>query len=314
MNTIIFYIFMIVIFILGCKEKLTQDQKAVKNVLCAYTSALKRGDFVTAYKYVANVSKEYISFAEFATNWTKSLSEFRIEKFSVENITIIEIHSKKYAIAIVTRKQTIYPSKNQEEVRLDYYLYKEGDSWRILRIAEIEDKINYLLNKGEKTKAKELAEICIKINPLIAATADEYIYSLMQQKSLYYPLVTQPTIKEKEEIKIKNPVIEIKILKIYDYGSAAYIDFQITNKSDKFISYWKIEADIFNANGEYLGHSFANGENLRPGQSVVDHFICENTRAFEIASWRLYIGRITIDLSGGKEFDAIKYFILKEIK
>jgi len=121
--------------------------------------------------------------------------------------------------------------------------------------------------------------------------------------------------QQEPEIKIKNPVIEVRCLKVWQFAPGfTELTVRITNKSDKFISYWNINADIFDSKGEYLGHSFTNGENLRPGQSIIGGILFRNVRAFEVASWELYIERLRIDLGRGNTFDATRYFKLKEIK
>ncbi|MBA7515132.1 hypothetical protein ES705_07170 [subsurface metagenome] len=66
------FIIITILIFYGCGEKLTSSQKEVKDVLSDYTNALKKGDFATAYNYVAQVSKDHIALAEFTNTWTKN--------------------------------------------------------------------------------------------------------------------------------------------------------------------------------------------------------------------------------------------------
>src|SRR5437870_5085535 len=64
-------------------------------------------------------------------------------------------------------------------------------------------------------------------------------------------------------------IIEIKRLKIYQRSSYTEIDMEVTNASDKFISFMSIKTPVYGANKEYLGSGSTNASNLRPQQSTV---------------------------------------------
>lgn len=86
--------------------------------------------------------------------------------------------------------------------------------------------------------------------------------------------------------------IQIEALKIYQESSFACIDVQIFNNSDQFISYYEIDANIYNTGNEYLGKSFCNGSNLRPHQSVTESITFSDVQAADINSWKPQIGKI----------------------
>src|ERR1700730_16584649 len=49
--------------------------------------------------------------------------------------------------------------------------------------------------------------------------------------------------QQKAQIPIQNPVLEIKVLKVYQSSSSyTALDFSLINRSDQFIHFWKIGA------------------------------------------------------------------------
>jgi hypothetical protein len=220
------FIIITILIFYGCGEKLTSSQKEVKDVLSDYTNALKKGDFATAYNYVAQVSKDHIALAEFTNTWTKNLTEFEIKRFSVENIAILEFQSKVYATAIMKREYiTLADNKNRDQ-RLDYHLFKESGSWRILRQVELDRKIKAYWQQGEKSKANDLAMICIKIDPLTATSVEEYITQLMTSRQIVTPTPTSQKIS-----KVSKNDISFKIKKKEYDGSNFLIEYSVTNNS-----------------------------------------------------------------------------------
>jgi len=111
-----------------------------------------------------------------------------------------------------------------------------------------------------------------------------------------------------------NSLIEIRLLKVYNFSGAARIDACVTNKSNLFISFWHITADIDNAQGEYLGNGFAIGSNLRPGSSHTNTWSFFDVNAYDIASWKPSISGLRVRGGGGEEEDGASYFDLKEVK
>jgi len=119
--------------------------------------------------------------------------------------------------------------------------------------------------------------------------------------------------KDGHQIEIQNPILEIQLLKVHQDSDDCTIDFRLTNKSNKFIDFWKIDADIFDANQEYLGHEMTCGENFRPGQSItgsINYFDIQ----IKFASWQPSISRVSVDLGKGESIDATRYYDLNEIK
>jgi|GEM_PF-4678944 len=228
MRRTIFYIVIVsTLIFLCCGEKLTPDQKAVNDVLTDYTNALKKGDFPTAYGYIAQVSKNHISVAEFANIWTKELKDGKIGNFSIQNISIIAIQSKIYATAIIRREWISYETNEKGVAGIDYHLCKDVDTWRILRTLELNEKIMAFWNKGEKKKAEELAELCMKIDPFKATSVEQYIAQLYETGS--QPVTTSIGVVSKSSISSKDIPLTIKN-KGYD-GDRFFIEYSVTNNS-----------------------------------------------------------------------------------
>lgn len=239
MKTIIcFFIMVSSLIFIDCGEKLTTDQKAVKKVLTDYTNALKKGNFAAAYNYISSISREYISLAEFANTWTKNLTAEGIGRFKVENVAIVEMQSKIYATAIINREWFSHADNKKGTFRIDYHLIRENGYWRILRTNEIDNKIKTLWNKGEKKRAKELAELCMKIDPFTATSAEQYIAQLFETKS--QPTTTSTDVVSKSSISSKDIKFTIRN-KGYD-GSSFFIEYSITNNSQSPIKRLKAKA------------------------------------------------------------------------
>jgi hypothetical protein len=116
----------------------------------------------------------------------------------------------------------------------------------------------------------------------------------------------------RNELQLVDPVLEVQVLKVYQSSSRhTSLDIKVVNKSNKFISFWNVGADLHDAGEEYLGHADTNGSNLRPGQSVTGRIIYSDIRAADVSSWKLSLEKVMIDLGGGNRRDVTKYFILK---
>lgn len=109
-------------------------------------------------------------------------------------------------------------------------------------------------------------------------------------------------------------VLEFKFLKMYQSGSWAKVDFSLKNRSDQFIGFWQVSADLFDSKGEYLAHSYTNGHNLRAGQSLTATILVPDVRASAIKSWKLFIDNIRVEKGSGTSFDATRYYKLKELE
>lgn len=122
-------------------------------------------------------------------------------------------------------------------------------------------------------------------------------------------------VTQSPQINIQNPVLEVQRLKVYSYtSSSTHIDFRLTNKSDQFLDFWSVGADILNSKNEYLGHYNTNHNNLRPGQSITATLIFSNVIVSDVASWKPAIDKVSIDIGSGKRQDATRYYSLEEVK
>ncbi|MBI4180157.1 hypothetical protein HY522_12120 [bacterium] len=113
---------------------------------------------------------------------------------------------------------------------------------------------------------------------------------------------------------IKNPVIEIRKLKIYQLvSSVGSIDVKITNRSDAFIRYWSVTAEVYDKNGEYLGQGSANGHNLRPAKDAIDRIGLIDIRASDVREVKFRLRSIRIE-ENRDDVDATGEFDLREVK
>ena len=107
-------------------------------------------------------------------------------------------------------------------------------------------------------------------------------------------------------------VLEIQKLKVYQSYTYVHIDFRLTNKSEQFIQYWQINADVLARDGKYLANGMVNGENLQSGQSVTKTILLPEVNSKEIVSWKPRIERVVLGGAGGGRTDATRYFGLRE--
>ncbi len=127
---------------------------------------------------------------------------------------------------------------------------------------------------------------------------------------------TSSTTPSLASLGLEDAKLIVKVLKVYEVGTRyAKIDFELTNDSKAFIDYWSIDVAIYDANDEYLGHSFTNGSNLRPGESIVeDKLSFSNVASSNIGSWRPRIDSLkTRDPNDGSRVDAQPVFKLVDI-
>lgn len=94
-------------------------------------------------------------------------------------------------------------------------------------------------------------------------------------------------------IQVEPDVIEIKKLKIHS-GSGAHttIDFEVFNKSDRFIESLYIDVLFYDLNNQYLGKGLFSISNLRPRESKVDGVILLDTKAVLIRDWKASISLV----------------------
>jgi hypothetical protein len=108
--------------------------------------------------------------------------------------------------------------------------------------------------------------------------------------------------------------LEFQVLKLSQLSSVIRIDFRLTNKSDTFIAFWEIKADLYDAQGHYLTDASKLGSNLRPNQSVTESFMVAHVNAQDVARLKASIGRLLVNQPGGDNVDAAPFFALKEIQ
>lgn len=225
----------------ACKNTLTPDQRSVKKVLSEYTRALIKGDFVKAYNYLSLRSQNYISLAEFVQTWTENSVNFEIKSFSVKNISIIKNQDNSYAIAVVKRKQLYFSNNKKYEITLDYHLIKEKDSWKILRTYELDEKIKSCWQIGDTLKAKDLAKICIEINPLLSNSPEEYVKKVLKESQQTTVAFTSPAPQRETKKKTLKEEVDFAIKEKGFDGYKFYIKGTITNNSSYRIEDLKIK-------------------------------------------------------------------------
>lgn|GEM_PF-2788261 len=119
----------------------------------------------------------------------------------------------------------------------------------------------------------------------------------------------------RNELQLGEAVLEVQVLKVYQSSSShTNIDIRVNNISKRFVSFWSIGADLYDAAGNYLGHAYTNGSNLRAGHAATSPIIYSDVRALEVGSWKLELEKATIDLGGGNRRDVTQYYTLRELR
>jgi hypothetical protein len=158
----------------------------------------------------------------------------------------------------------------------------------------------------------ENAELKAKLQALIQANQQ-----LQKKMSLASQQQQQASVQQEERSQLP-PVtgeLRVKLLKLYPFNDdSTYIDFQVTNGSDRFLKHWRIEADLYDLSGQYLGHSAAFGYNLRPEQSVTEKMLFGNIHADTVAKWNPQIKDVSEGSPGGESSDVTANFRLVEVQ
>ena len=118
---------------------------------------------------------------------------------------------------------------------------------------------------------------------------------------------------EVNRLGLTSPVLEIEILKRYQYGSYAKFDIRVKNNSNKLLTYWGIDASVFDRDGEYLGKAMTNGTNLKAGAETIADIAFENVKYRDIANWKSRLGGVSAEISSGNGAEVTKYFTLIEV-
>jgi hypothetical protein len=176
----------------------------------------------------------------------------------------------------------------------------------------------------EKTSFAVGERVILKINVSQGYPYHEYLRYVLEKTDEGFKVDWLESMKldgedderaNQKELQLVDPLLEVQVLKVYQSSpSHTNLDIKVVNKSNKFISFWKVEADLHDAGGNYLGHDSTNGSNLRPGQSVTGKIIYSDIRAANVNSWKLSLGDVNVDLGGGRKREATKYYTLKEIR
>jgi hypothetical protein len=117
-----------------------------------------------------------------------------------------------------------------------------------------------------------------------------------------------------EDFLKKDGELEVTLMKTYQEGKYAYIDFTLTNRSEHFIETVGFGADIFDSAGGYLGHYDIVRSNLRPQTNVTASLLYENVSAARIATWKPAITQVKIGGPGGARIDKTRNFTLRETR
>ncbi|MEQ9307193.1 MAG: hypothetical protein RJQ14_24980, partial [Marinoscillum sp.] len=121
-------------------------------------------------------------------------------------------------------------------------------------------------------------------------------------------------IKEANEAKWRKikPELDIEILRWKQESSYASIEFRLTNKSTALLPYVAVDMSIENDKGEYLGTAYTNETNVRSGGTIVKKITFNNVQTGEIASWKMNIKEVTVDLGDGQRIDLTQFFKMNE--
>ena len=94
-------------------------------------------------------------------------------------------------------------------------------------------------------------------------------------------------------------------------GDAAYLDIRVTNRSSYLLYYWKVNIEVSDASGKFIGSAFTNGNNLAADENQVSEFILSGVPCGAIKDTKVSLGTIvTIERGGQKNFDAVRFFKL----
>ena len=93
--------------------------------------------------------------------------------------------------------------------------------------------------------------------------------------------------------------------------SDAEMEFRLTNNCRAVLDYVEVTIDILNSKGNYIGHSYTNEANVRPGGSFTKELHFYNVKVGEIGSWKSSL-KVTVTLANGELREATPLFKLNE--
>lgn len=95
------------------------------------------------------------------------------------------------------------------------------------------------------------------------------------------------------------------------YGGAAILDIRVTNRSSYLLDYWKVDIEVSDASGKFIGSGFTNGKNLAADGNVVSEFILSDVSCGAIRDKKVSLQKITtVERGGQSNSDAIRFFKL----
>jgi hypothetical protein len=267
----------------GCRDRMSNDQRAVKIVLATYTKALQRNDYAAAYQYLSSESRRSVSPVDFMATWGRNARESKVVKFSIGTPSVVEQNGRLYAVAVLQRSDRYFADGKTFPAGLDYHLAKEGDTWRILRTEELESGILGKYDNGQREAALQLARTCLSIDPMRARSADDLIAQLLQERpggpsasAVYAEPDTSALRFEVTSTSFDQELAATMASYIY----VARIDFKVTNTGATsieclvFKAVWRdLQTQEFVNEGEtYVVNS---GETpMRPGESRSGFLVC----------------------------------------
>lgn len=156
-------------------------------------------------------------------------------------------------------------------------------------VSALQDQISILkqnIEEQRRESERAIAEITTK-NATLKNELDESKTQLKRLNEGRDSLISPPSR------------LQVSLVKTYQVGDTAYIDFSATNKSDMFIRSGVITADVFNGAGQFLGHERKIFFNVRPGHTVTGKMLYSNVVAETIMAWKPKIETINIQQPDG---------------
>lgn len=109
-------------------------------------------------------------------------------------------------------------------------------------------------------------------------------------------------------LQLNNPVLEVRVLKVEEFGNAVYFHIRVTNRSNKYLRSWQLNLELANQSGDYLALQTISGSNLAAGESQVEKTVFLQLRASRIGTHKFSLKSVLVDPGGGKWKDATKYY------
>ena len=107
-------------------------------------------------------------------------------------------------------------------------------------------------------------------------------------------------------------VLALELLRdCWEDGRYGVIDFRVTNRSSYLLDYWRVNIELSDASGKFIGADFTNGNNLAADANAVSRFLLSGVSCRAIKDKKFSLGKITtIERGGQRNFDAVRLFKL----